>query len=181
MKAVVVYESLFGNTAAVAEAIAVGLRGSYEVEVMRVQQASPEPLAAAEFLVVGAPTHGHGLPSPGSRKSAAQREQLPPDVVGSGDTTAGVRELLTWLSPSPGQVAAAFDTRLGWPRFLSGAASKGIARRLRSAGFTLAAPPQSFVVAGAEGPMRDGEIERASTWGRELARTAVQRVRRAAA
>lgn len=170
MRAVVVHESLFGNTAAVAEAIASGLRGLYEVTVLRARDASPEMLSAADLVVVGAPTHGHGLPTMSSRSNAAQRQQLAPEVA-----APGVRELLEVLSVSGGHLAAAFDTRLGWPLFLSGAASKGIAKRLRTAGFTLVAPPESFIVAGAQGPMRDGELQRAAEWAATLARTGATR------
>lgn len=167
MRAVVIHESLFGNTAAVAEAIASGLRGSYEVSLVRARDATPEELGAADLVVVGAPTQGHGLPSMNTRRNAVQREHM-----GSDFAAPGVRELLEQLHAGKGRLAAAFDTRLGWPLALSGAASKGIAKRLTGAGFTLVAPPESFIVAGTKGPMRDGELQRAAEWGRQLALTA---------
>lgn len=170
MKAVVVHESLFGNTAAVAEAIASGLLDTYDVTVVRARDAVPDVLSAADLVVVGAPTHGHGLPSMNSRRNAVQREQLASDYA-----APGVRELLEQLSVPKGHVAAAFDTRLGWPLVLSGAASKGIAKRLRAAGFTMAVPPESFIVAAAKGPMRDGELQRATAWGTKLAQRAPAR------
>lgn len=167
MKAVVVHESLFGNTAAVAEAIASGLRSSYDVTVERACDATAEELSTADLVVVGAPTQAHGLPSIGTRRSAMQKEQLPSEYA-----APGVRELLGQLTVPAGHIAAAFDTRLGWPLTLSGAASKSIAKRLREDGFTVVVPPESFVVTGTKGPLRDGELQRASAWGEQLAHTA---------
>lgn len=182
MKAVVVYESLYGNTAAVAEAIAAGLRGSCDVTVVEVRDLTPEAVHAADLLVVGAPTHAHGLPSPATRRSAAQRDGAAQWNVAATDTAIrGVRELLGGLGHADGVVAAAFDTRLGGPRVLTGAASKGIAQRLRGAGYAVVLPPESFIVSGAKGPMRDGEVERARDWAAQLAHAAGAPPRRAAA
>ena len=60
--------------------------------------------------------------------------------------------------------AAAFDTRFDKPAFLTGSAAKGIAKRLRQRGFELVAEPESFFVLGTEGPLKDGELERAAAW-----------------
>lgn len=173
MNAVVVYESLYGNTAAVAEAIAAGLRASYDVAVLAMPEATPGALTGADLVVVGAPTHAHGLPSAETRRSAARRDGGTTWGVAESDiTAAGVRELLDGLSSSMQAPAAAFDTRIGWPQFLSGAASKVIAKRLRGAGYRVVLPPESFVVRATKGPMRDGELERATAWGARLANAA---------
>jgi flavodoxin len=71
MRALVVYESMFGNTRLVASNIADGLRADYEVTVVPVAEATPELVAAADLLVAGAPTHMHGLPSGWTRMLAA--------------------------------------------------------------------------------------------------------------
>jgi dienelactone hydrolase len=64
---------------------------------------------------------------------------------------------------------AAFDTRANKPVLLVGSAARGIARRLRDRGYRLAIEPQSFFVEGTPGPLEEGELERASEWGRTLA------------
>ena len=63
----------------------------------------------------------------------------------------------------------AFDTRLNKPVLLVGSAARGIARRRRQHGYAPAAAPQSFLVEGAPGPLRAGELERAADWGKALA------------
>ena len=181
MHAVVVYESLYGNTAAVAEAIAAGLRATCDVTVLATPEATPEALNGADLLVVGAPTHAHGLPSPDTRRNAALRDGGTPwDVAESDVTAAGVRELLAGLSRSNG-AAAAFDTRATGPRLVTGAASRVIASRLRRAGRVLALPPESFVVTATKGPLRDGETRHATMWGMRLASAAGAAVPQAAA
>ena len=68
-----------------------------------------------------------------------------------------------------GVATATFDTRLRWPVFLSGSAARGIARALERKGSRLVAPPESFFVNGREGPLAEGELERAGSWAETLA------------
>ncbi|MEW6582471.1 MAG: flavodoxin domain-containing protein [Actinomycetota bacterium] len=174
MKAVVVFESLYGNTRAVAEAVAEGLRDGGDVAFLPVGDAGPEALTGADLLVVGGPTHVHGMSSERSRAAAADDarkhpEKAPPDVDGPA--------LRTWLDGLPrhdGRLAAGFDTRLDKPAVLTGAASHGIAKRLRRHGFAVL-DEESFLVTGGEGPLAPGERERARAWGAELARAALAR------
>ena len=70
MRALIVYESMYGNTHVVANHIADGLRPQFEVDVVSAEQATPERIAAADLLVVGGPTHVHGMSSEKSRKAA---------------------------------------------------------------------------------------------------------------
>ena len=89
----------------------------------------------------------------------------------AGEPTPGEPALRAWLANLPhtsGARAAAFDTRLGKAPWLTGAASRGIAKRLRRHGYTVV-ETASFVVTGGEGPLVDGELERARRWGLELA------------
>src|SRR3954447_11470586 len=148
MRATVICESSFGNTHAIAEAIAETL----DAEVL--SAGDPIDLDEVALLVVGAPTHVHGLPSERSRKAAVDQ---------GGKDGPGVREWLDELPHGHGR-GAAFDTRFDQPAFLTGSAAKGIAKRLRRHGFEVVAEPESFFVLGTEGPLQDGELERAAEW-----------------
>jgi flavodoxin len=167
MKAVVVFESLYGNTHAVAEAIAEGLGQGAEVAVVPVEDASGEVVEGADLLVVGGPTHIHGMASNLSRKGAADdaaKKGLPaPDVHGPA--------LRTWfdgLGKTSERRAAAFDTRIGKSKLLTGSAAKGIAHRLHRHGYEVVGE-ESFIVDDMAGPLHDGELDRAKEWGRRLA------------
>jgi len=167
MKAVVVHESMFGNTRRVAEAVAAALGPAYDVEITGVDGASTAQMAAADLVVLGAPTHGHSMSRPQTRAQTLRN--------GVAATTAqgpGIRDVLARLPAGRGRPAAAFDTHLPWPRWMSGAASRPIAAALRGAGYALVLPPESFVVKGAQGPLRDGELERARAWGVRIAHLA---------
>ena len=168
MRALVIYESMYGNTHAVADAVAEGLGG--EVEVRPVPDAGSVP-ADVDFLVVGGPTHMHGLTTAMSRKMAVTAAKEDEDVrVEPGATEGpGLREWLRDLDGT-GIRAAAFDTRGDARAALTGSAARGIARRLRRRGCEVV-DTQSFLVADAEGPLEDGELDRAREWGAALAST----------
>jgi len=172
MRTVVVYESMFGNTHEVADRIAEGLGG--EVTVLSVGEAIGTILHDVELLVVGGPTHVHGMSRPSSRRSAGQQAgtddelDLEPDAEGPG-----LREWFDALPASSGR-AAAFDTRVDAAAWLTGRASKGIAKRLERHGFGLVLAPESFCV-DKENHLVDGEADRAVEWGRQLA-SVVERV-----
>lgn len=152
MKALVVYDSIHGNTEKVARAIGEALGA----ETVKADAVRPEQLAGLDLLVVGAPTHG-GRPSP---NAAAFLKGL------AGGSLSGVR-------------VAAFDTRTppevlksGFLRLLVrvlGWAGKRIAKSLTAAGGQLVAEPEGFIVLDREGPLKEGELERAVAWGRKLA------------
>jgi hypothetical protein len=153
MRAIVVCESRFGNTHEIAEAIA-GALGS---EILSVDDPVPQ-LDDVDLLVVGAPTHVHGLTSERSRTAAVEQ---------GGTAGRGVREWLDELPRGHGG-AASFDTRFDKPTFLTGSAAKGIAKRLRGKGYELVLEPESFFVDGTEGPVHEGELERAAEWAASL-------------
>jgi hypothetical protein len=161
MKSLVVYESWFGNTRALADEVAGVLAREGDVEVVSVEDPRP-PLDDVDLLVVGAPTHVHGLSSRRSREGAV-------DQGGHGDVGVGVRG---WIDALPdgaaGPRVAVFDTRADKPVLLVGSAARGIARRLRRRGYTLVGQPQSFFVLGTPGPLADGELEHAADWARSL-------------
>lgn len=174
MHALVVYESMFGNTKAIALAIAEGIRGTGEVESLEVSDAPSVLPADVDLLVVGGPTHAHGMTSPRSRITAADRAGI--RLVSRG---SGIREWLDGLVPGPSNVvAAAFDTRIKGIELITGSAAKGATKRLRVRGLRVL-DPASFIVAGPSGApfdrMSDEELHRAREWGATLA-TAVGRV-----
>jgi flavodoxin len=165
MKAVVVYESIWGNTAAVARAIAEGL--GPDVPALSTSEATSQAIAGVDLLVAGAPVQGFSLPS------EKMREGIRADPR-KNDASADFshRPLRTWLEALPAGAgtgrSAAFETRVRGP---FGHATKAIVERLEGAGYPLAAEPEGFVVKGTKGPLRDGELERARDWGAELARS----------
>jgi hypothetical protein len=178
MDVVIVYESMFGNTHAVAEAVAAGIADTdpaAQVAVLPVAEATAGDVAGAGLLAVGAPTHMRGMSSEFSRRKGLEAQEQAAREKGAGFTHEpaaggpGVRDWLGSLPPaSPGQLAAAFDTRAG-VRFAGGAA-RGIAKRLRHGGYQLAASPEGFIITDTEGPLREGELARAREWGAGLVR-----------
>ena len=164
MQAIVVYESHWGNTAAVAQAIARGI--GPEAEVVPVAQATPERLARADLLVAGAPVWAFGLPRQGQLEDLRGRPSggpERPDLTGPS--------LRTWLESLPrGQahgLGAAFETAVRWS---PGGATGTIARNLDEAGYRRLDKGARFVVRGTTGPLRDGELEKARAWGATLRR-----------
>jgi hypothetical protein len=167
MRALVVYESYFGNTRDVAVAAAEGLSGVMDVDVTEVGHAPTRWDPDVVLLVVGAPTHAFGLSRPSTRADALR--QLSPGTHAPSST--GVREWLERLGAPPGDLTTAtFDTRVRSPH-VPGSAARAALRRLRSAGFRSIAPPTTFWVEGTAGPLTAGERERAHAWGEELALT----------
>ena len=172
MRALVVYESVYGNTRTVAEAIAEGLDSLGLVETKSVYDTADSDPDEVDLLVVGGPTHMHGLTSSLSRRLAIQAGEE--DGVEIEPGARNQRGLRQWLAERSGEgrKAAAFDTRLDRSPALTGVAARGIARRLHGGGYELVAKPESFLVEDAEGPLAPGELERARAWGAKLAATA---------
>jgi menaquinone-dependent protoporphyrinogen IX oxidase len=172
MHALVVYESMYGNTHVVATNIAAGLGDTYQVTLVPVTRVTPELMAKADLLVVGAPTHMHGLSTASSRQ-AARKAAAKPDSGLTLDPDAGGPALRDWLSglTAGHALAAAFDTRLAGAPVLTGHASHGIRKLLKRHGYRLIAPPESFLVTK-QNALADGESARAQRWGAALAATA---------
>ena len=166
MSTLVVYESMFGNTKTVAEAIAEGLRGPGEVMLGSVDDVSPDQVADASLLVVGGPTHGHGMAKANARRTLAKDASY----AKYGRVLAGKESLRGWLERlrAGRAAAAAFDTRFDKPRWLTGSAATKIAQRLRAKGYKVIGT-ESFFVQTTGGPLADGERERAIAWGCQLA------------
>jgi hypothetical protein len=170
MRAMVVYESMYGNTRLVAELIALGLGEEYDVMVRTVGEVLDAPQPAPDLLVVGGPTHVHGLSSQRTRHAASDAAGKPASglILEPSATGPGVREWLAQLGEGIHGAAVAFDTRIDAPAVLTGRASKGIAKRLRHAGFDVVAEPESFLV-DKDNHLLAGEPERARAWGTALA------------
>ena len=154
MKALIVYDSFFGNTEKIAQAIGQALGSPPEVQVMRVATCMPGQLSDLQLLVVGSPTRGFRA----SPLTQAFLTSIPRD---------GLR----------GVKVAAFDTRIAlekMPSFLrffakrGGYADRHILAALTKKGGELAAPSQGFFVKDTEGPLLEGELERAAEWARRL-------------
>lgn len=161
MKALVVYESMFGNTKLIAQSIADGLADSGAVSVTDVADAPETVPSDVTLLVAGGPTHAFSMSRARTRQDAADRGGSDADVA------EGLRE---WLQALPEGGAprdfAAFDTRMHMP-LLPGAASRAATRMARTRGFRVQ-DPESFFVEGYEGPLRDGELDRARRWAHAL-------------
>lgn len=153
MKTLIIYDSMFGNTKLVAEAMAGAFVAS-DTRILNVSEASLADLKAIDLLIVGAPTHG-GRPKPSTQ---AFLKQIPADTL-------------------KGASVAAFDTRFAGAdqnfflrtlMKLIGFAAPRIAKALEEKGGKLVAPAEGFIVEKKEGPLRDGEPERASSWAKNL-------------
>jgi hypothetical protein len=163
MNAVVVYESHWGNTAAVARAIAEGLGNG--ARAVTTDEATPAAISDADLIVAGAPVIAFSLASDKMRANLANesgKAPSPPDLSHSS-----MRSWLAGLPEGHGS-SAAFETRIWWsPRGATG----DIERGLQGAGYQPVAKAGRFVVKGTYGPLRDGELERARRWGAALAET----------
>lgn len=161
MKAVVVYESLWGNTAAVARAIAEGI--GPEAQALSTGEAAGEVLAGADLIVAGAPVIQFRLPTEKVREELGRnpgKAPTPPNL-----SNPSMRSWLDDLPEGHGSLAA-FETRV---RFSPGGSTSVITESLEGKGYSQLAEAERFFVKGAYGPMRDGELERARRWGEELA------------
>ena len=142
MKTLVVYDSQYGNTARVAEAIGAAVAG--ESRVLRIGEAKPSELGSFDLVIVGAPTQG-------------------------GRATDAMRAFLDRVPALDGAKVAVFDTRLRarWVKVFGFAAGK-IAEKMKLLGATLVVEPEGFIVEGKKGPLAGGELERAAAWAKTL-------------
>lgn len=169
MRIVIVYESSYGNTHLIAKAIGDGAAARHDVEVVPVAEASQELVGGADLLVVGGPTHVHGMSRDRTRKAATDAAHEPgsqltldPDAEGPG-----LRAWFDSVRPAKSK-AAAFDTRVEAPALITGRASTGISRQLRRHGFLEVAEPMSFLVTK-DHQLVAGQEASARQWGSRLA------------
>ena len=145
MTVTVVYESLFGNTRKVAEAISDGVREAFpyaHVECVAVGKASEELIRSTNLLIVGGPTHLWRMTTDSSRKrhisraKKAQAKGEPPHELEPEAEGPGLRDWFYQLPPAKRCHTAAFDTRRGSVR-RPGGACHGIARKLEGHDYEL--------------------------------------------
>ena len=149
MKALIVYDSVYGNTEKIAKAIAEAITPSNEVKVLRVGDANPSELASVNLLIVGSPTHA-GRPVPAVQDFLKKIPEL---------SLKGIS-------------VAAFDTRISKKIVgVFGYAAGRIAGNLKKKGGTLIASPEGFFVTGGQGPLKEGELERAAGWAKGILQT----------
>jgi flavorubredoxin len=157
MRALVVYESLWGNTEQLARAMADTLASLGSVDLFDTD-AAPTLADGYDVVIVGGPTHAFSMSRATTRADAVSSHAAP------HAPTRGIREWLEELTPPTNKTRAlAFDTRVDQPR-LPGSAAKAARRELRELGFDTSTKQQTFRVRGYEGPLLDGEMERAITW-----------------
>lgn len=146
MKGMIIYDSVYGNTEQIAQAIGSALNSQMDIEIVRVSDVNTTQLTGLNLLIVGSPTHG-------------------------GSPTEAIRDFLKRLSESTIQDlnVAAFDTRLSTRLVkIFGYAAGKIANNLKKKGGILIASPEPFFVKGRKGPLKEGELERAARWGNDI-------------
>jgi flavodoxin len=155
MKTLVIYDSVFGNTEKIAKAIGEGI----SAQVVQVSAIKPDDLVGVELLLVGSPTRGF-RPTDGMKKFL---KDLPSGSlkgvnVGGFDTRMDVDEV---------------DNKvLTFMEKIFGYAAEPITKTLVQKGGRQIIPPAGFIVKASEGPLRDGELERAGEWGKEALKNA---------
>jgi hypothetical protein len=168
VKVVIVFESMFGNTQALAGSVAEGMTGAgAEVALAEVGLVAPRELAGCDLLVLAAPTHALTLSRPESRADAVSRGASPRQA------RSGIREWLdtideTLPAAETRPMLAVFDTRVSKARHWPGSAAGAMSRALKRHGFTVV-DRASFYVEDIAGPVVAGERERAREWGSTLA------------
>jgi flavodoxin len=169
MKALVVYESMFGNTEQIAHAVADGLRESVDVQLAEVADAPAEPDPEVALIVAGGPTHAFSMSRQNTRADAISKG------ASEGEQEFGLRE---WLSALPSgqhtEKMATFDTKIKSMRHLPGSAAKSAAKAARRHGYESVSKAETFYVDDVDGPLLDGEVDRAREWGRQLAASMVK-------
>jgi flavodoxin len=145
MNTVVVYDSGFGNTEQIAQAIAQALRAYGQVRTVRVEHTHPLELQGVDLLILGCPTQ-------------------------QWNATPAMRSLIDYSSSaSLNRLAVAcFDTRFDKPTWMTGSAAQRLVKQLREKGVTRLFPPESFFVKETQGPLESGEVERAARWAQML-------------
>lgn len=146
MKVLIVYDSVYGNTEKIARAVAGAITPFGEVKVLRVGEANLPELGSIDLLIVGSPTQG-GKPTPAVQEFLSK---IPANALKNINV-------------------ASFDTRVKmFVAKLFGYAAGRIADSLKDKGGNLVAPPEGFIVKGNEGPLKEGELERAADWAKGI-------------
>jgi flavodoxin len=151
MSILIVYDSIFGNTGQIAQAMADELSRTHDTRLSSVQEARALDMSGVELLIVGSPTRGF-RPTPEIQEFASR-----PDLAGAA-ASFDTRIDLETINPAP----------LRWVVQAGGYAAERLARELSEQGCRLVGEPAGFEVTGQEGPLKNGETERAAQWARGL-------------
>ena len=160
MSAIVVYESMWGNTAAVARAVAEGL--GPDTPLLEVGDAPEKLPDDVDLLVVGGPTHAFSMSRPATRRDAVKQG------AGTSNAEHGIREWLDALPRSDRVAVATFDTKVAKVRHLPGSAARKAAKEVRRRHLGRVVDTESFYVEDSPGPLLAGELERARDWAAQL-------------
>lgn len=164
MRALIVYESMFGNTKLVADAVGKGLATELDVDVVEVGSA-PHSIDGYDIFLVGGPTHAFSMTSRQSRADTAKKSD---GSIIAGDK--GIRDWIVSVAPHRDRAQfAAFDTRYDKPTWVTGSAARRATSKLQKRGFSRLSPAMSFFIVANEGPLAEGEEDRAFEWGERLA------------
>ena len=147
MKSLVVYDSEFGNTELVAQAITRELLESGPCEAVKVDKVLPAMLTGVDLLIIGSPTQAFHA----TKTMQNFLNNLTPDMLSK-------------------LAVAVFDTRFHTPVWLFKSAALKMEKMLKQRGYSLIMPAESFFVTGKYGPLEDGELERAAAWTYQVAR-----------
>ena len=153
MNTLVVYDTRFGDTATIAQAVADGLAEYGTARVLALDEAIASQLDGIDLLVLGCPTHNHAA----TPAMQAWVERLPPDI----------------LERVP---IAAFDTRYHMAHWLAGSAAGALAQTVAERGGVFVSAPESFFVTAREGPLEAGELDRAHRWADQVCRALDERM-----
>ena len=163
LRALVVYESMFGNTEQVARQVAGGLAAYGEVEVREVSEAPSMPDELLDLVVLGGPTHAFSMSRESTRQDARRQGAT------HGEVYAGLREWLDGIPPGAHHpMVATFDTRVTKVRLIPGSAARKAAKVAGRLGYLVTGPPESFFVEDTDGPLAPGELDRARAWGEQI-------------
>ena len=128
-----------------------------------------------DLIVVGGPTHAFSMTRPATREDAFKQGAT------TGSREVGIREWLARLHAGPhSELVATFDTKVEKVRHLPGSAAKGAAKVAHSLGYSSASKSESFYVEGVQGPLLEGELDRAQAWGERLGLDARRRAHQVA-
>ncbi len=155
MKILIIYDSVFGNTEKIAQAIGNAFGSGQNVEILHVSKIQPQQLTELKLLIVGSPTRGF-RPTPAIKKllGGIQVNGLKGVKVAAFDTRISVNDIES-------RIGRFFVNRFGY-------AAEPIADRLRKKGGELIIAPEGFLVKGTEGPLKEGELERAADWAGQI-------------
>jgi flavodoxin len=145
MNSLIIYHTIYGNTRKLAEAMCTVLGRQGPVQVVNVTAVSHFRTQGVDLIVIGSPTHGRGIP-PAMRQFL---DRLPDGAL-------------------RGANVAIFDLRYRRPKLWTGSAADKMVWKLGRLGGRLLVPAESFFIAGSEGPLARGELERAQRWAQDI-------------